>query len=88
MHTHTVKNRESKAIDSKSTLAVAMVEAMHKIAEEKLLLDEENSKRSCTLNTFYVGLLDLKLEQEDKDFLYREGKKDAIAWIEGRKEKK
>lgn len=78
--THTVKNREKKEIHSKSTLALAMFEAMHKLAEENLLLDEENSKRSCTIHSYYVGMLDLKLKQSDKDFLYTEGKKDTLAW--------
>ena len=58
-----------------------MINSMYNVGEEGLLRDPSNAKRICSLRTKYVGLLDLKLEQGDKDFLYALGKRDTIAWL-------
>lgn len=76
-----MKNRKPKALDTLSSLGGEILNAMHNVAEESLLRDPNNAKRICSLGTKYVGLLDLELEQEDKDFLYALGKRDTIAWI-------
>lgn len=58
---------------------------MYNVAEETMLRDPNNAKRICILTTKYIGLLDLKMEQGDRDFLFEIGKKQTIAWIKDRK---
>lgn len=79
-----MKNRKPKPITSLAGLGGEMLNSMYNVAEEALLRDPMNARRICSLGTKYVGLLDLELEQEDKDFLYAIGKRDTIAWIKKR----
>lgn len=79
-----MKNRKPKPITKLAGLGGEMLNSMYNVAEEALLRDPNNAARICSLGTKYVGLLDLKLEQEDKEFLYALGKRDTIAWIKKR----
>lgn len=77
-----MKNREPKTIDSKTSLAVEILESMYNVFEENLLRDPNNAVRICSLNTHYVNLLDINLQQGDKEFLYKLGKRATIEWIQ------
>jgi len=76
-----MKNRKPLAIETLGSFGDQMINSMYNVGEEGLLRDPSNAKRICSLRTKYVGLLDLKLEQGDKDFLYALGKRDTIAWL-------
>ena len=43
-----------------------------------------NAKRTCSLNTKYIGTLDLDQEQGDKEYLYAVGKSTAMQWLKER----
>ena len=77
-----MKNREPKTIDSKTSLAVEILESMYNVFEENLLRDPNNAVRICSLNTQYVNLMDINLQQGDKEFLYKLGKRATIEWIQ------
>eukprot|EP00571_Detonula_confervacea_P003366 CAMPEP_0172325364 /NCGR_PEP_ID=MMETSP1058-20130122/53821_1 /TAXON_ID=83371 /ORGANISM="Detonula confervacea, Strain CCMP 353" /LENGTH=1030 /DNA_ID=CAMNT_0013041887 /DNA_START=6 /DNA_END=3098 /DNA_ORIENTATION=- len=79
-----MKNRNAKPINSATSLLGELLNAMHTVSEENLLRDQNNATRICTLNTYYVDMLDLHLDQEDKEFLYKMGKITSIEWIKGR----
>lgn len=76
-----LKNRNPKPLRKLSTLGGEVLNSMYNVAEEGLLRSPCNAKRICSLGTKYVGLLDLEVEQEDKEFLYALGKRDTIAWL-------
>ena len=46
-----------------------------------MMRDHSNAFRSCTLSSHYVGLMDLELEEADKEFLYMVAKNDTLKWI-------
>jgi len=77
-----MKNRKPKDLDSISSIGIELLLGMYDVAEESLLRDPINAKRICSLNTEYIGSLDLKLEQGDKDFVYALGKRDTITWLQ------
>lgn len=82
-----MKNRKAKSIDSLDTLASEFILSMLVVSEEPLLRDPQNIVRTCTLKSGYVGTLDLKLTEDDKAYLYAQGKKDSITWIKKRASK-
>jgi len=84
IHNAYLKNRKPKRISSLASLAGEVLNSIMNVAEEGLLRDPNNAKRICSLSTKYVGLLDLEMEQADKDFLYELGKRDTIAWLSER----
>ena len=80
-----LKNRKPKNITSVTDLAIELLSSVALVTNtESLLRDPNNAKRICSLNTKYIGLLSLKMEIADKQYLYELGKRDTIAWVKDR----
>lgn len=73
--------RKPKKIASLTGLDGEVLVNIMEVTEEGLLRDPNNAKRICFLSTKYIRILDIGLEQGDKDFLYAQGKKDTTAWL-------
>lgn len=82
-HAH-LKNRDAKEIKSKRQLISELINSMHVVFEENLLSNPDNAVRTCTLQSHYVRLLDLSLEQSDKEFLYKSGRDGTLNWLQHR----
>ena len=63
------------------------LDAMQETADERVQT-KENMRRTCMLDTEYVGTLDFKIEEPDLDFLWRKGYATTVHWLEKRIDKK
>mmetsp|Transcript_18688 Transcript_18688/g.34686 ORF Transcript_18688/g.34686 Transcript_18688/m.34686 type:complete len:346 (+) Transcript_18688:1393-2430(+) len=79
-----LKNRKPTPIHSVGKLVGELISSVLSVSEEGLLRNADNNKRICTLSSVYVSLLDLELEQGDRDFLYAKGRAQTIDWIKSR----
>lgn len=77
-----LKNRTLKEISSLGGLGGEIFTSIMNIGEEILLRDPDNAKRTCTLDSKYVGLFNFELDQADKDFLFDLGKRDTLKWLQ------
>lgn len=58
------------------------------ISNDERVQTKENMKRTCVLDTEYVGVVDFKLEEEDFGFLWRKGYVTTRAWLDKRIDKR
>ena len=79
-----MKNRKPHQVHSAMTLLLELINSMHTVSEERLLMDPENVRRTCVLNTKYVDTMDFDLEPGDKTYLYELGKRDALRFLKKR----
>ena len=64
-----------------------LVEAIQMCNDERVQT-KQNMKRTCFLDTEYVGVVDFKLEPADFDFLWRKGYVTTIEWLKKRASKR
>ena len=78
-----MKNRKSVPLEGFPQILSQIMRSFTTVIEEPMMRDHSNASRSCTLSSHYVGLMDLELEEEDKEkeFLYMTAKRDALKWI-------
>jgi predicted acylesterase/phospholipase RssA len=58
------------------------------ISNDERVQTKGNMKRTCVLDTEYVGVVDFKLEEEDFGFLWRKGYVTTRAWLDKRIDKR
>jgi len=84
VHGAYMKNRKGASIKTLAELTSEFINSMLVVSEEALLRDPNNTSRTCTLNSGYVDTMDLKLKEDDKAYLYAQGRKETLAWVKKR----
>ena len=75
------KNRKPRTINNIRSMVVETLQSILTFNDETLLRVPVNAERVCTLHTKYIGLLNLDMEQGDKDYLYALGKRETLGWL-------
>ena len=75
------KNRKPRMINNIRSMVAETLQSILTFNDETLLRVPANAERVCTLHTKYVGLLNLDMEQGDKEYLYALGKRETLSWL-------